>query len=65
QRLAIEYAERFATDHRAIDDELFTRLRASFGDDEILDLTLCCAVFLGLGRTLEVLGITDNCPLDI
>jgi AhpD family alkylhydroperoxidase len=52
QRLAIEYAERFATDHRAI-------------DDEILDLTLCCAVFLGLGRTLEVLGITDNCPLDI
>jgi alkylhydroperoxidase family enzyme len=65
QRLAIEYAERFATDHRAIDDELFTRLRARFGDDEILDLTLCCAVFLGLGRTLEVLGIADACPLDI
>ena len=65
QRLAIEYAERFAADHRAIDDELFARLRSSFADDEILDLTLCCAVFLGLGRTLEVLGITDNCPLDI
>jgi alkylhydroperoxidase family enzyme len=65
QRLAIEYAERFATDHRAIDDELFTRLRAEFADDEILDLTLCCAVFLGLGRTLEVLGVTDNCPLDL
>ena len=65
QRLAIEYAERFATEHRAIDDELFTRLRAHFGDEEILDLTLCCAVFLGLGRTLEVLGITDTCPIDI
>jgi AhpD family alkylhydroperoxidase len=67
QRLAIEYAERFATDHRAIDDELFTRLRAQFADDEVLDLTLCCAVFLGLGRTLEVLGINDNddCPLEI
>lgn len=67
QRLVIEYAERFATDHRAIDDELFSRLRAQFGDDEILDLTLCCAVFLGLGRTLEVLGINDNDdhPLDI
>ena len=38
---------------------------AGVTDDEILDLTLCCAVFLGLGRTLEVLGITDNCPLDI
>jgi AhpD family alkylhydroperoxidase len=65
QRLAIEYAERFASDHRGIDDALFARLRGAFTDDEILDLTLCCTVFLGLGRALEVLGITDNCPLDI
>ena len=65
QRLAIEYAERFAADHRMIDDELFARLRAGFADDEILDLTLCCAVFVGLGRTLEVLGITDSCALDV
>ncbi len=65
QRLAIEFAERFAADHRSIDDEMFSRLRASFADDEILDLTLCCAVFVGLGRTLEVLGITDSCDLDI
>lgn len=57
QRLAIEYAERFATDHQGIDDDLFERLRAEFDDAEILDLTLCCAVYLGLGRTLEVLGI--------
>ena len=65
QRLAIEYAERFAADHRSIDDELFARLRALFADDEVLDLTLCCAVFVGLGRTLEVLQITDTCDLDI
>src|SRR5258707_1391473 len=26
QRLAVEYAERFATDHRAIDDDLMARL---------------------------------------
>jgi AhpD family alkylhydroperoxidase len=65
QRLAIEFAERFAADHRAIDDELFARLHAAFADDEILDLTLCCAVFLGLGRTLEVLQITGSCDLDI
>src|SRR5215831_8529685 len=65
QRLAIEYAERFATDHRAIDDELFGRLRAAFGDDEILDLTLCCAIFLGLGRTLEVLAVDEACAVDL
>jgi len=65
QRLAIEYAERFAADHRNIDDDLFVRLRAQFADDEILDLTLCCAVFVGLGRTLEVLQITESCPVEL
>ena len=60
QRLAIEYAERFATDHQGIDDALFARLRAAFTDPEILDLTLCVAVYLGLGRTLEVLGIEQG-----
>src|SRR3954454_16753915 len=64
QRLAIEYGERFAVDHRNIDDELFARLRARFADDEILDLTLCCAVYVGLGRTLEVLDIREHCDLD-
>jgi AhpD family alkylhydroperoxidase len=65
QRLAIEYAERFATDHGSIDDEFFGRLRESFADDEILDLTLCVAVFLGLGRTLAVLGIDSSCAIEV
>jgi AhpD family alkylhydroperoxidase len=65
QRLAIEYAERFATAHDQMDDALFVRMRAAFGDDEILDLTLCLAVFVGLGRTLAVLGVDDACPIDI
>jgi AhpD family alkylhydroperoxidase len=65
QRLAIEFAERFATDHRAIDDDLFARLRRAFTDAEILDLTLCCAVFVGLGRTLEVLQITEPVARDL
>ena len=65
QRLAIEYAEQFAVDHRAIDDELFDRLRHHFADDEILDLTLCLAVYLGLGRTLEVLQITEHADVDL
>jgi len=59
------YAERFVTDHRAIDDELFTRLRGEFTDAEVLDLTLCLAVYLGLGRSLEVLGIEESSPLDV
>jgi AhpD family alkylhydroperoxidase len=57
ERLAIEFAERFAIDHAGMDDDLFARLRGAFGDDEIVDLTLCCAAFLGVGRALAVLGI--------
>ena len=65
QRLAIEYAERYATDHQGIDDELFARLRAVFTDAEVLDLTMCISVHLGLGRALEVLGIDEACAIDL
>jgi AhpD family alkylhydroperoxidase len=65
QRLAVEYAERFVADHRSIDDELFARLRAAYTDPEVLDLTMCIAAYLGLGRALEVLGIDSSCPIDI
>jgi alkylhydroperoxidase family enzyme len=57
EKLAIEYAERFAVDHQAIDDELFIRLRSEFDDSEILDLAICVMAFLGLGRLLAVLNI--------
>jgi alkylhydroperoxidase family enzyme len=57
EKLAIEYAERFAQNHLGIDDDFFARLRAAFADDEILDLTICLATFLGLGRMMTVLGI--------
>jgi AhpD family alkylhydroperoxidase len=65
QRLAIEYAERFATDHGSIDDAFVERLREFFTDPEILDLTLCLAVFLGLGRSLSVLGVDQSCAIDL
>jgi AhpD family alkylhydroperoxidase len=65
QRLAVEYAERFATDHRGIDDDLLQRLLAEFTDAEVLDLTMCVSVYLGLGRALAVLGIDEACALDI
>jgi len=65
QRLAIEYAERFATDHASIDDTFVGRLRELFTDPEVLDLTLCLAVFLGLGRSLTVLGVDQSCAIDL
>jgi alkylhydroperoxidase family enzyme len=63
EKLAIEFAERFVVDHLSMDDAFFERLRHHFGDDEILDLSICVAAFLGLGRLLRVLGIDDRCDL--
>ena len=64
ERIAIEYAERFALEHETIDDAFFGRLRtAGFTDAEILDLTVCIGGWLALGRTLHVLGIDDTCRL--
>jgi alkylhydroperoxidase family enzyme len=65
ERLAVEYAERFATDHSSIDDAFVERLRAAFTDSEVLDLTICLSAFLGLGRTLRALGITETTLTDV
>ena len=64
EKLAIEYAERFALDHRNVDDEFFARLREHYGDNEILDLSICLVAFMGLGRVLSVLRIDPSCSVD-
>jgi alkylhydroperoxidase family enzyme len=65
EQLAVEYAERFAVDHASIDDEFMKRLRGSFTDPEVFDLTICLSAFLGLGRTLRALGITETSLTDV
>ena len=57
ERLAAEFAQRFALDHQAMDDALWTRLRGAFADDELADLTMCCGMFLGMGRAMAVVGV--------
>ena len=58
ERLAAEFAQRFALDHLAMDDEFWARLHASFSDDELADLVMCCGMFLGLGRVMAVVGVS-------
>jgi AhpD family alkylhydroperoxidase len=60
EKLAAEYAERFALDHTRIDDGFFARLRSHFADDEILDLSVCIAEYLGFGRLTQVLRIDQE-----
>ena len=59
--LAIEYAEKFALDHRSIDDAFFDRMKAEFSDAEILELTAMIGSWLAFGRLNAVLDISEAC----
>lgn len=60
ERLAIEFAERFAIDHRAVDDELWARLREHFSDVELLELTVTVGFCVGMGRAYHVLDVARD-----
>jgi alkylhydroperoxidase family enzyme len=64
EKLAIEYAERFAMDHLSIDDSFLAGLREKFSDEEILDLSICVATFVGLGRLTKILGLDQGCAVE-
>ena len=57
ERLAAEFAQRFALDHLTMDDAFFDRMRTGYADDEIADLVICCGMWLGMGRAMAVVGV--------
>lgn len=63
ERVAVEYAERFATGHTGIDADLFTRLQQHWSTPEIVDMTVCIARHLAFGRITAVLAVDLACPI--
>lgn len=63
ERLALEFAERFAEEPKAlaVDEAFWTRMHAVFSDTEIVDLAHCVAAWMGLGRIAHVLGFDTVC----
>tara|TARA_B110000285_G_C15098810_1_gene603721 strand:+ start:274 stop:552 length:279 start_codon:yes stop_codon:yes gene_type:complete len=57
ERLALEYAERLATDHHSMDDAFFDRMRTEFTDEQILELGMMIGQFIGFGRLLAALDL--------
>jgi AhpD family alkylhydroperoxidase len=62
ERAAIAYADLFATDHLAIGDDTFDRLREHFSDAEIMELCMNVALFVGFGRMGAVLHMVEDLP---
>ncbi|WP_375487428.1 carboxymuconolactone decarboxylase family protein [uncultured Mycobacterium sp.] len=67
ERLAAEFAHRFATEHTVLrdDEEFWARCREHFSDELLADLALSCALWLGMGRVLRTLDIGQSCTLTL
>ena len=60
ERLAGEFADRFATDHHSIDEAFIGEVREHFSDVEVVELTALCAMAVGNGRFMTVLDIAAD-----
>lgn len=65
ERLAAEFADRFATDHLSMDDDFWERARGLFTDAELFELGVCCASWLGLGRMTQMFGAGVSCRIEL
>ena len=65
ERVAVEYAERFAIAPTEIDQALFDRLLEHFTPEEIVDITLALGSWVGLGRFNAVLDLHVSCALTL
>jgi len=62
ERAAIAFGDLMATDHLAIGDETFDRLREHFSEPEIVELCMNVALFVGFGRLGSALHMVDDLP---
>ncbi|RNM12540.1 carboxymuconolactone decarboxylase family protein [Nocardioides pocheonensis] len=67
ERLAAEYAERYAEDHHGlepgVDPEFWERFFAAYSQREVVELTMCLGSWLAFGRLNRVLGLDVACVL--
>ena len=62
ERTALEFAERFATEHTRIDEAFMAEMRKIFSDPEIVELGLVTGAFLMLGRLHLAFGVPTAGP---
>jgi len=62
ERAALAYADISATDHFAITDETFAKLREHFTEREIVELGLQTAYFIGFGRLVAAWDMVEELP---
>jgi alkylhydroperoxidase family enzyme len=62
ERAALRFADLFATNHLAIDDDVYDELRVHFTEGELVEIGLNCAIDVGMGRLAATWRVTDDLP---
>lgn len=62
ERAAVRYGELFATDHLAIDDSVYDELRRHFSEEQIVELGMHVAFFVGFGRLAATWAMIEELP---
>ena len=62
EKAAIDYGERFATNHLTIDDTVYDSLRKHFSEEQIVELGMTIAFFVGFGRLAATWAMTEELP---
>src|SRR5215510_10836689 len=57
EKLALQFAELMAVNHKQIDDNFFAALKQEFSAAQIIELGMLIGVFIGYGRLLSVLDL--------
>ena len=65
ERIAIEYAEKFALDHTALDDSFFRRLHEHYTDEEIMEIAVSVGCWMMMGRITMVMDVNVSCALTL
>jgi alkylhydroperoxidase family enzyme len=62
-RIAIEYAEKFAVDHLSLDDAWFDRARTQFTDEQLHGMAIMIGSWIAGGRLQTIFDVHLSCPL--
>lgn len=62
-RIAIEFAEKFAIDHLALDDAWFAKAKQHYTDEQLHGMSLMIGAWIAFGRMQTVFDVHLSCPL--
>jgi len=63
ERIAIEFADKFALDHLALDDAWFATARQHFTDEQLHGMSLMIGAWIAFGRMQTVFDVHLSCAL--